>query len=97
MDIIFAQESKFLSKDHATKSYGPYNILTAATERTNCGGVSLFYRESQLYSLENAKVRASNIITFDLQIGATRYYVIGCYFPPSESGADSSSTFAAVE
>ena len=26
MDIVFAQESKFAEKHHATKRYGPYNI-----------------------------------------------------------------------
>ena len=97
MDIVFAQESKFAEKHHATKRYGPYNILTAPTQRTNCGGVSLFHRESKLYSLENAKVRGPNIITFELQVSKVRYYVIGCYFPPSESGADRATTFAAVE
>ena len=68
MDIVFAQESKFAEKHHATKRYGPYDILTAPTQRTNCGGVSLFHRESKLYSLENAKVRGPNIITFGLQV-----------------------------
>ena len=97
IDIAFVQESKFMDKDHATKRYGPYDILTAATQRTNCGGVSLFHRDSELYSLENARVRGPNIITFELQVGATRYYAIGCYLPPSESGADSASTYAAVE
>ena len=38
IDIAFVQESKFMDKDHATKRYGPYDILTAATQRTNCGG-----------------------------------------------------------
>ena len=62
MDIVFAQESKFAEKHHATKRCGPYNILTAPTQRINCGGVSLFHRESKLYSLENAKVLGPNII-----------------------------------
>ena len=53
MDIVFAQESKFAEKHHATKRYGPYNILTAPTQRTNCGGgVSLPPREQAILAGE---------------------------------------------
>ena len=60
------QESKFNDDAYATRYYGAYTILTAATDRVNCGGVSLFYRAGDTFELENALVREPNCISFEL-------------------------------
>ena len=69
IDIAFVQESKFNDDAYATRYYGAYTILTAATDRVNCGGVSLFYRAGDTFELENALVRGPNCISFELQTG----------------------------
>ena len=93
VDIAFVQESKFMDDAYATKYVGPYTILTSATDRFNCGGVSLFYKAGSKYNLENGRAVGPNCITFELETGETRYYVIGAYLPPS----DLTGSFRAVE
>ena len=52
------------------------------------GGVTLIYRSSDLFTIENEKVRGPNIVTFDLVLGkgkrTERWFTVGGYIPPSE-------------
>ena len=60
-----------------------YSILTAATDTNSCEGVSLLWREGNLFELENGKVRGPNTVMCKVQTGEAWYYVVGCYMPPS--------------
>ena len=51
------------------------------------GGVSLYYKVGEAFRLENAMVRGPNCITFELQTGCGRYYVVGAYLPPLDMAA----------
>ena len=83
VDVAVVQESKFTDADYATKNAEGYSILTAATDKNNCGGVSLLWREGDHHEMENGKVRGPNTVTCEVQTGEARYYVVGCYMPPS--------------
>ena len=52
------------------------------------------WEESKLYELEEAKARGPNVITFELMTGSDRYYVVGCYIPPSDV---TGTTIATIE
>lgn len=47
------------------------------------GGVTLIYRDSPLFQLENEKVQGPNLITFELVVGekelTERWFVVGAY------------------
>ena len=47
----------------------------------------MYYKTGELFQVENGKVRGPNCITFELQTGLTRYYVVGAYLPPSDMDA----------
>ena len=44
----------------------------------------MFWREVDHHKLENGKVRGPNTVTCEVQTGEARYYVVGCYLPPSD-------------
>ena len=37
-----------------------------------------------MFKLGNGKVRGLNTVTCKVQTGEARYYVVGCYMPPSD-------------
>jgi hypothetical protein len=47
------------------------------------GGISLFWRASDLYEVEEVELRGPNVLSFQLVSGATRYYIVGCYILPN--------------
>ena len=44
----------------------------------------MLWREGDHHELENGKVRGPNTVTCEVQTGEVRYYVVGCYLPPSD-------------
>ena len=64
VDIAFVQDPKFSDDAYATKYVGPYTILTSATDRFNCGGVSLFYKAGSKYNLENGRAGGTETVPF---------------------------------
>jgi hypothetical protein len=97
--IAVVQETKFSKAEFATKQWSGYKIRTGAAGSINCGGISLLYKEGietrDLYRVENDAVIGTNVIAFELITGTTargdargkveRYYVVGCYIPPSDT------------
>ena len=81
--IAVLQESKFTDDNYATKKVEGYFILTAATDKKNCRGVSLLWQYGNLFELENGKLRGPNTVTCKVQTGEARCYAMGCYLPPS--------------
>jgi hypothetical protein len=47
------------------------------------GGISLFWRASDLYEVKEVELRGPNVLSFQLVLGATRYYIVGCYILPN--------------
>ena len=64
--------------------FGPPPCATANAR----GGVTLIYRDSPLFQLENEKVQGPNLITFELVVGekelTERWFVVGAYIAPSD-------------
>ncbi len=48
------------------------------------GGISLFWRASDLYEVEEVEFHGPNMLSFQLMLGATRYYIVGCYILPND-------------
>jgi hypothetical protein len=48
------------------------------------GGISLFWRASETYEIEEVEMRGLNVLSFQLVLGATRWYIVGCYIPPND-------------
>jgi hypothetical protein len=48
------------------------------------GGISLFWRTSGTYEIEEVELRGPNVLSFQLVSGTARWYIIGCYIPPND-------------
>ena len=48
------------------------------------GGISLFWRASESYEIEEVELRGPNVLSFQLVLGAARWYIVGCHIPPND-------------
>jgi len=84
VDIGFVQETKLTGGIYTRRSCG-YTILASDAPSAHQGGVALIYREQHdLYEVEETKVWHPNLLSFQLVTGVDRYFVVGCYIPPSD-------------
>ena len=81
------QETKFADRRFAARAASGYTILATDAPSAHCGGVALLYKESAQFELEEATIRGNNVISFELETGSERYFVVGAYIPPSENDA----------
>ena len=82
-NIAVVQETKLSEGKHTRLSSG-YAVMATDVKSARFGGVALLWEESELYELEEAKARGPNVISFEIVTGTDRYYVVGCYIPPSD-------------
>jgi hypothetical protein len=60
-----------------------YNVQSTHVPSKWQGGISLFWRASETYEVKEVEICGPNALTFQLVLGATRWYIIGCYIPPN--------------
>ena len=82
VNIVVVQEAKLLGGRH-TRLLSGYTFMATDMKTARFGGVALLWEESKLYELEEAKARGWNVISFKIVTCTDRYYVVGCYIPPS--------------
>ena len=68
----------------AAESAGNRVVAIDAPSRHR-GGVTLFYRPSPLFVVENVREIGPNVMSFEVATGARRWYIIGCYLAPNET------------
>lgn len=59
-------------------------VVASEAPSSRQGGVALCWRESRLFEVEETRFWGPNVVAFRLLTGKHRYYVVGCYVPPSE-------------
>jgi hypothetical protein len=47
------------------------------------GGISLFWRTSETYEIKEVELCGPGMLLFQLVLGATRWYILGCYILPT--------------
>jgi hypothetical protein len=60
-----------------------YNVQSTHVPSKWQGGISLFWRTSETYEIEEVELRGPKVLLFQLKSGATRWYIVGCYIPPT--------------
>jgi hypothetical protein len=60
-----------------------YNVRSTHTPSKWQGGISLFWRTSRTYEIKEVEMRGPNVLSFQLILGAMRWYIVGCYIPPT--------------
>ncbi len=60
-----------------------YNVQSTHVPSKWQGRISLFWRTSRTYEIEEVEMRGPNLLSFQLIPGATRWYMVGCYILPT--------------
>jgi hypothetical protein len=60
-----------------------YNVRSTHAPSKWQGGISFFWRISRTYEIKEVEMRGPNVLSFQLILGATRWYIVGCYIPPT--------------
>ncbi len=60
-----------------------YNVQSTQAPSKLQGGISLFWRTSRRYEIEEVEMWGPNVLSFQLILGATRWYIVVCYIPPT--------------
>jgi hypothetical protein len=76
------EETK-LTKGVYTHWSSGYNIQSTHALSKWQGGISLFWRTSEMYEIKEVELRGPNVLSFQLMSGATRWYIVGCYILPT--------------
>jgi hypothetical protein len=61
-----------------------YNVQSTHAPSAWQGGISLFWRASETYEIGEVELRGPNVLSFQLVLGAMRWYIVGCYIPPTD-------------
>jgi hypothetical protein len=72
-----------LTKGVYTRWSSGYHIQATHAPSAWQGGICLFWRANDLYEVEEVELCGPNVLSFQLVLGATRYYIMGCYIPPN--------------
>ena len=83
VDIGVLQETKLEKGIHTRRSSG-YSVLASKAMSDRQGCVALVWRESRHYEVEEARIESANVLTFRVVSGELKFYVVGCYIPPSD-------------
>ena len=83
VDIGFLMETKLTEGIYTRHSLG-YDVLASTATSPSSGWVALFWRGNISYKVEETKIWGPNIISLHLMMGSIRYFVVGCYIPPSD-------------
>jgi hypothetical protein len=82
-DIHFLLETK-LTDSVYTQFLSGYEVITSTAPLARQGGIALFWRSNNLYEIKETRIWGPNVISLHLMMGAVRFYVVGCYIPPSD-------------
>ena len=83
-------ETKLVDDRHPKTAYG-YTIMCLKAVSGHQGGVALMWKEDDLqFTVESVLFNnGPNIVTFQVETGNVRFYVIGVYIPPDcRTGVD---------
>ncbi len=83
VDIRLLVETK-LTRGIYTRHLLGYDVLASTATSSSSGGIALFWRGNILYEVEETRIWGPNVISLHLMMGSTRFFVVGCYIPPSD-------------
>ncbi len=75
-----------ITDDIYTQFSSGYNVFASNAVSVRQGGIALFWRDNDLYEIEESKICSPNVLSFKLVTGKMRFYVMVAYLPPSDPG-----------
>ena len=85
VDLGIFTETKITDGIYTRFSSG-YNVTASNAISARQGWIALFWRDNEIYEVEEVATHGPNVLTFELVTGQMRYYVVGAYIPPSDLG-----------
>jgi hypothetical protein len=83
VDIGFLLEKK-LTGGIFTRYPTGYSVLASSATSVRQGGIALFWRGNNSYKVEEMQIWGANVISLQLKMDNIRFFVVGCYIPPSD-------------
>ena len=84
MELSIFQETKLMDGVYTGRSAG-YSTVATDTPSRHRGRVAVFYRPSPRYLVEAVQQFGPNIVSFHLETGEQRWYIVGCYLAPDDT------------
>ena len=84
MDLGIFQETKCTDGIYTSKLAG-YSVVATDAPIRHRGVVAVFYRPSPHFEVEAVRQFFPNVVSFQLETGARRWYIIGCYLAPDDT------------
>ena len=83
VNIALLTETRLTDEKFPHTLWG-YRVVATKARSASQGGIALVWDENHAgFKVEEVKLRNPNVLTFELKTGHARYYVVGCYIPPS--------------
>ena len=76
VNISILKETK-LTKGIYIRQYGNYSVIATDATSISEGGVALFWRDNDLFEVEEVEKHGTNVITFQLVTGQDRFFIVG--------------------
>ena len=83
VDLGLFTETK-LSHDKFTHQCCGYQVCATRAKSSSQGGVALFFRDSQNWTVEGIRLYGPNVLSCVIVSGMDRWSLLGIYIPPSE-------------
>jgi exonuclease III len=81
-NIAVLQETKLTQGIYTRHSSG-FSVVASEAPSAHQGGLALCWKESPLYELEEWKFWSPHVLSFRLITGEFKFWVVGCYIPPT--------------
>ena len=81
MDLGLFQETKLIKRIYTRESSG-YRVVATEAPSVNSGGVAVFYRVAEHFSVEVLQTYGANFFIFQLDSVVRRWFIVGCYLAP---------------
>ena len=78
MNLGVFQETKLKKLIYTRESSG-YRVVAIELPSAHSGGVAIFYRVVELFSVEALQTYRANVVSFKLASGNMRWFIVGCY------------------
>jgi exonuclease III len=82
--VAILQETKVTDGKHTRHTSG-YKVYCTKAPSAQQGGIALLWDTAhEAFEVEGLVERTPNVLTFQLVTGRVRYFIVGCYLPPTD-------------
>jgi hypothetical protein len=66
-----------------TQNLSGYFVVASDAPSAHQGGIAFFWQANKMYEVEDWHIRGPNMLSFVIVTESQRFYVVGCYIPPT--------------